>query len=165
MKKYTLPYFGELDLTNEDNVFIASASFDEKDFEIWIEFDSDEPSAELIKRIEQFLLQLPSHLEKVKHHLGQDLSKTSGFTASYISFFKETIEENGDTNNYVDENNANESIEQQLVKQLYLLRMCIYPDSNNFAVLDYTIDDSYTDELLVVYLTEKGELDGMSIES
>ena len=165
MKKYTLPYFGELDLSKDDYYFEADASINESNFTIDIDFEDEEPSEEALDRIKQFLLQLPSYLNKVKGYIDQEFSKSSGFVSDYISFFKEAIEENGDLDEYIDENNSDKSVEEQLLNQLYLLRIGIYSNGGVFAVLDYTIDDEYTDDLLVVYLTDKGELDGMTIES
>ncbi len=165
MNKSSLPYFGELDLSEGDYYFETDASIDKSSFMISIDFEDERPSDEVLSRIKQFLLQLPLHLDKTKTYINQEFGKSSGYVADYISFFKEAIEENEELENFVDKSNRTKSAEEQLLDQFYLLRIGIYSNGSVFAVLDYTIDDEYTDDLLVVYLTDKGELDGMSIES
>ena len=165
MKKYTLPYFGELDFSGGEDFYEVEATVGGLSLSLDIDFEGETPSPEALKHVEQFLLQLPISLDKAKACINQELGRTPGFVVDYVSFFKDAIEENGDVDDYIDKSNTDESIEQQLLNRLYLLRVGIYPSGGAFAILDYTIDEEYTDDLLVVYLSKNGEVEGTTIES
>lgn len=165
MEKYTLPYFGELSLNEGEDFFETEAVINSSNVNIDIDFEIEEPTREELDHVKQFLLQLPSYLEKAKAYISQEYHKVPSYVRDYISFFKGAIEENGDLDSYVDESNADKSVEEQLLSKFYLLRVGIYPNADTFAILDYTLDEEYTDDLLVIYLTDKGELNGMTIES
>ncbi|MDR0659952.1 MAG: DUF2004 domain-containing protein [Prevotellaceae bacterium] len=165
MKKYTLPYFGDIEPNEGDDFFETDTIVKENDLNLSIDFEGEYPTKESLDSVKQFLSQLPVCLEKARYYIDQEFSKVPSFVKDYISFFKETMEENGDIEAYVDENDSSKSIEERLLNRFYLLRISICPNGDTFAILDYTIDDEYTDDLLVVYLTDKGEPYGMTIES
>lgn len=165
MKKYNFPYFGDIDLNEEEDFFEVDASIGEVNFNIELDFEGEEPSVKSLDRVKQFLSQLPLHIDKSKLYINQEFDRVPGFVSDYISFFKESIEENGDVDTYIDENNPDKSTEEQLLDKFYLLRIGIYPNGDALAIFDYTIDDEYTDDLLVVYMTDEGELYGMTIEN
>ena len=160
----TLPYFGEID--TEDDFFDVDTEFNNKELCIEIDFGGEEPKKKQLKQVEQFLKQLPALDEKIKAAIVADYTINDfGFVREYIRFFYESLEGSGDYDDFVNKADTEKAPDEQLLAQLFVNHLAIYPNEDTYAVLDYIIDDEQTDDILVVYVTVDGKIDGFTIES
>lgn len=68
--------------------------------------------------------------------------------------------------NLVNFDNTTTEPEQQLLTKLKLVRVGLYPDSeDNFVTFDYSIGQDITNYLVVTNTDENGQLDYMTMES
>ena len=83
----------------------------------------------------------------------------------YVNFYIEGYDSQ-QLNDYLNDADQNLPIELRLLNATKLKRVGIYPDSPNFfTVLDYKVFDKYSDQILVVVLNEKGEIEKITVES
>jgi len=166
MKEYTLPYFGKLPTENLEEYYSVSIDFNGHEIQIDLNFEN--------KNTETF------QLDKVKSYL-ENIEKFNGLNKTYIS--DDYNDEEGDTVKFYIEHHLEEvgkdelsalinfddptlGPEQQLLKKIELVRVGLYPDSeDNFAILDYSIGENLTNYLVVINTDENGQLDYMTMES
>lgn len=119
-------------------------------------------------------------MDKVKSYL-ENIDKFNELNKTYIS--DDYNDEEGDTVKFYIEHHLEEvgkdelsalinfddptlGPEQQLLKKIELVRVGLYPDSeDNFAILDYSIGEDLTNYLVVINTDENGQLDYMTMES
>ncbi|MBV8328017.1 DUF2004 domain-containing protein [Chryseobacterium sp.] len=166
MKEYTLPHFGKLSTDNLEEYY--DVYIDVNGNRIQIDLNFENGSIDALK------------LDKVKNYL-DNIEKFDRFNKQYI--LEDYHDENGDTVKFYLEHHLEEfekdhfsslinfhdttiKPEQQLLTKLKLLRIGLYPDSEeNFAVSDYSIGEDFTNYLVVVNTDENGQLDYMAMES
>lgn len=159
----TLPYFGELDL--EDDFFEVDIELNEKELSISIDFEGETPKKKQLQEVEQFLKSLLDIDKRAKEAIIADYENNSGFVYDYIDSFYDSLEGSGDYDDFIDKTDTEKTPDEQLLAQLYVNNIGIYPNGNTYSVFDYIIDDEQTDDILVVYVTGDGEIDGFTIES
>lgn len=103
---------------------------------------------------------------KNKKYIEQDYKDEDADTVR--EYIDHHLDELGETeiSELIDTSNKKISQGDQLVKKLHLVRMGLYPDSEDqFAIFDYSIGPEITQYLVVLFIDEFGNLDYITMES
>lgn len=101
-----------------------------------------------------------------KTYILNDYNDEDGDTVkSYLEHHLEEVEKE-ELSNLINFDDKTIKPELQLLKNLKLVRVGIYPDhEDNFAIFDYSIGVEITNYLVVINTDEHGQLDYMAMES
>ncbi|MDQ3633063.1 MAG: DUF2004 domain-containing protein [Acidobacteriota bacterium] len=167
MTKYSLPYFAEIDLTALDDYYEVDIDLNGNTINIDINFENKSSDRNKFDTVRNFLDKINKFDQQNKSYIDNDFKKPS-VTLDYITFYFEELDQD-ELSDIVDFNNAIVAKERQLLNKLKLIRVGIYPDHNSecYGVFDYSIDidGEPCNELLVVKIDERGNLDHITWES
>jgi len=163
---YTLPFFGQLDLANLEEYYDVEIEFEGKTIEIDLNFEDTSIEAKRMDKAVKFIEAISEFDKKNKKYIEKDFKDEEGYTVrDYINHHLQDISRE-ELAGLVDFDNKSVSPEEQMLKQLRLVRMGLYPDNEDqFAIFDYSIGADYTNYLVVINTNEKGKLDYMTMES
>ncbi|MBT28570.1 MAG: hypothetical protein CMO01_02835 [Thalassobius sp.] len=166
MKYYELPYFGKVDLNKLEDAYDAEMELEEQEISLSIFFDSTSISEVVLGDLENFLQNIEESNNASLEYILNDFNSESSITKDFIKYFIENLED--EIADMIDFESTIKSPENQLLENLQLTNIAIYPESNSeFAVLDYAIEieDELSDDLLVVILDKSGKLIRITWES
>jgi hypothetical protein len=166
MAQYTLPHFGDIDLTNLDEYYDVDITFNDHDFQIDLNFENKTIDAQRLDKVKEFIEKIAELDAKNKVYIEEDYTDEEADTVkTYVQHHLEEIDREA-LAALVDFENKTIDPEKQLVKQLHLIRMGLYPDSEDqFAIFDYSIGAELTNYLVVINTDEEGNLEYMTMES
>lgn len=169
MTSYSLPYFGNIENDSVDEYYQVNARIGEREVQLDINFEEKTADETVMKKIEKFLESIEQIDRENQKHYRQDF-KRKGETAEYIEFYLEELTEE-ELAGLVDRKQNLKNQRMQLLNQLELIRVGMYPDEGQeigyFGVFDYSIkiEGEYCNQLLVVKTKDTGELDHITWES
>ncbi len=166
MKYYELPYFGKVDLNKLEDAYDAEMELEEQEISLSIFFDSTSISEVVLGDLENFLQNIEESNNASLEYILNNFNSESSITKDFIKYFIENLED--EIADMIDFESTIKSPENQLLENLQLTNIAIYPESNSeFAVLDYAIEieDELSDDLLVVILDKSGKLIRITWES
>jgi hypothetical protein len=163
---YQLPYFGEIAPSTLENYYDAEIDFNGHKIQLDLNFDNQSIDIKLLDIVKQFLENISLYDHKNKKYIKSDYEDDNGDTVrTYIEHHLEEIEKE-ELADIVDFSNKLKSPEIQLMETLHLVRLGLYPDSEDmFAIFDYSIEPELTPYLVVINTDSKGKLDYMTMES
>lgn len=166
MANYTLPHFGQLDLTNLDEFYNVNMEFNGQEIQIDLNFENKSINTKSLDMAKTFIENITDFDKKNKKYIEQDYADEDSDTVkTYVEHHLEEIDK-AELIGLVDFENKKMSPEQQLVKALRLVRLGLYPDSEDqFAIFDYSIGQELTQYLVVINTDQNGKLDYMTMES
>lgn len=166
MANYSLTHFGQIDLTNLEEYYDVNIDFDGQEIQIDLNFENKTIYSKRLDTIKQFIEKIADFDKKNKKYIEQDYSNEDCDTVkTYVEHHLEEIDK-AELSGLVDFDNKSISPEKQLMKALRLVRIGLYPDSEDqFAIFDYSIGRDLTDYLVVINTDEEGKLDYMTMES
>jgi hypothetical protein len=169
MTEYTLPHFGQINLTSLDEYYEVEIEFNGNEIKIDLNFENktiDQPKMDIVK---SFIENIDKFDKQNRICINNDYNDEEGdVVKEYITFHIEELDKE-ELSGLIDFENKTIEPEKQLLNNLKLVRVGLYPDgkygSSDFGVFDYTIGREISDELIVVNTNESGELDHLSWES
>ncbi len=166
MAKYILPHFEELDTENLEEYYEVEIPYNNDIIEIDLNFENKTTHTARLDLVKQFIDNIPNFDAQNKKHIQADYAdKDCDTVKDYIGYHLDELDRN-DLKQIVDFNLKTINPKLQLVKALHLVRVGLYPDSEDqFAIFDYSIDRNLTDHLVVIFTNEQGEMDYMTMES
>lgn len=166
MAQYTLPHFGQLDLTNLEEYYDVDITLNGHDFQIDLNFESKTIDATRLDKVKQFIENINEWDKKNKTYIERDYNDEEADTVkTYLEHHLEEIDQE-DLAPLVNFDDKSIDPEKQLLKQLHLVRMGLYPDSEEqFAIFDYSIGTELTNYLVVINTDEEGDLEYITMES
>lgn len=166
MSKFLLPHFGELDPKNLEEYYDVGVEFNGQEIQMDLNFENSSIDTKRLALVKQFIENLSTFDKRNKEYIEQDFADEDGDTVrSYIEHHLEEISKE-DFSALIDFNDNSASPEIQLKNALRMVRVGLYPDSEDqFAIFDYSIDPDLTQYLVVINTNEKGDLDYMTMES
>lgn len=166
MANYTLPHFGQLDLTNLDEFYNVNMEFNGQEIQIDLNFENKSIDTKSLDIAKKFILNIADFDKKNKKYIEKDYADEDSDTVkTYVEHHLEEVDK-AELTGLVDFENKKMSPEQQLVKALRLVRLGLYPDSEDqFAIFDYSIGQELTQYLVVINTDQNGKLDYMTMES
>jgi hypothetical protein len=161
-----MPLFGQLDPTNLDDYYDVDIDFDGHSIQIDLNFDNKTIDPSRLDMVNKFIDNIATFDKNNKKHIEQDYADDNCDTVNtYIEYL---INDNDkeDLAQFTSLENDTLNTGQQLIKAFKLVRLGLYPDSEKrFATFDYTIGRDLTDDLVVIFADQFGDMDYMTLES
>lgn len=166
MSSYTLPHFGQLDLSSLDEYYDTEIEFNGKEVDLDLNFEKKTTDPARLDMVKKFLENLPEFDSLNKKYINQDFEDEDGDTvAFYVEHHLENLDEDV-LGAIIDFENETVEPEKQFINALHLVRVGFYPDEESyFATFDYSIGRDLTNDLVVIHIKENGELEYMTMES
>ena len=166
MSMYTLPHFGQIDLTKLEECYDVTIEFNGGETEIDLNFEQKTIDTYRLDIVKGFLDNLSDFDKKNKEYINQDFADDNCDTVkTYVEFCIQELGEN-ELADVVDLTNKSIDPEVQLINALRLVRIGFFPDErNHFVTFDYSISRDLTDDLVVIFTDENGKMDYMTMES
>lgn len=166
MKEYTLPHFGQLSTENLEEYYTTNMDFNCNEVQVDLNFENKNIDPSQLKKVKNYLENIGKFDKLNKTYLHDDYNDKEGETVKfYVEHHLEEVEKE-ELSTLINFDDSATEPEQQLLKKLELVRVGLYPDSEDqFAILDYSIGRDITDYLVVINTDENGQLDYMAMES
>jgi hypothetical protein len=164
MSTYNLPPFGDLETEALDSYYDVDIDFEGRTIQLDLNFEEDTIETKRLDMVKDFIARLSEFNKKNLVSIHEDFD--DGDTVKeYIEHHLEELTKE-DLAALIDNNNKKVSQDLQLLGRLQLVRVGLYPGSDEqFATFDYSIGQELTNYLVVLFTNEKGELDYMTMES
>lgn len=166
MAVYTLPHFEPINIEALDEYYDTEITFNDKTIQVDLNFENKSIAPEKMDLIKNFLAQLQQLDQQNKTYIANDYEDEEGDTVRpYIEHHLEEIGRD-ELSAFIDFDNANLTPEQQCMNQLHLIRLGLYPDSEDyFATFDYSLGSDLTNYLVVINIDADGQLQHLTMES
>lgn len=166
MKEYTLPHFGNLATENLEEYYTVNIEFDGDEIEIDLNFENKTFDTITMDKVKNFIENIEKYNKLNKTYILNDYNDEDGDTVkSYLEHHLDEVEKE-ELSNLINFDDKTIEPELQLLKNLKLVRVGLYPDNeDNFAIFDYSIGVEITNYLVVINTDEHGQLDYMTMES
>lgn len=166
MAKIKLPHFGQLDSDHLEDYYDVVIDYNNRELQIDLNFESSLIDAAKLEIARKFIEQFADFDFRNKKYIEADFKNPNGEAVeTYIIHHLENLDQD-DLDELVDFSNKRIPKEEQLMAKLHLVRLGIYPDSNDqFAVFDYSIGAEITQYILALVIDEFGNLNFISMES
>lgn len=166
MKKYTLPYFGEIDVSGEAEAYDAEAVLNGKSISLDLNFEQKiEIEVAKLAIVKKILENIKKYDEVNKNYINTDFQDVEGEVNIYIQHHLEELDKE-DLSALIDFTDKKVSTEKQLLSKLELVRIGFeLEDEDYFITFDYSIDEEITNHLIVINLNSNFELSSIGMES
>lgn len=166
MSSFKLPHFGFIDPAALKEYYDVEIPFNDTKIQIDLNFNSKSIDPARLETVKQFIENIRIHDLNNKKHINADYHDEDGNTVKF--YLEHHLEELGkdELAELIDLGSKSSEHEKQLLKKLHLVRVGLYPDSEDqFAIFDYSIGQEITNYLVVIFTDENGNLDYMTMES
>jgi hypothetical protein len=166
MADFTMPYFGQLNLESLQEYYSTEFDFNNTIIEIDLNFESKSVDLETMTAAKAIIEKLPELDQQNKVYINRDYNDEDGDSARFYLDFH--LEEIGTQKlaALLGLNSEAEELEKLLLANLHLVRVGLYPNSEEiFAVFDYSLGRKLTNYIIVVNLDRESELDYITVES
>lgn len=166
MANYLLPHFGELDPENLEEYYDVAIDFNGQETQIDLNFENNNIDPKRLEVVKQFIENISEFDKKNKKYIELDYADEDADTIkTYVEHHLEEIGKD-ELAGLIDFDDKTTSPKIQLMNRLQLVRVGLYPDSEDqFAIFDYSIGQDLTQYLVVINTNENGDLDYMTMES
>ncbi|MES2515361.1 MAG: DUF2004 domain-containing protein [Bacteroidota bacterium] len=166
MTKIMLPHIGEIDSLSLKDYYSVDVDFNGNNVSIDVNFEQETIEPAKLTAVKRVLENIGSYDAKNRKYILDDYNDEEGDNVkSYLQHHLEEFDE--DTlSSLMDFDITEISHEEQLLKQLHLIRIGFYPDGDDhFITFDYSLNPDITNYLVVILTDENGELNYMTLES
>lgn len=166
MSESTLPYFGKLQTDNLDEYYNVEIEFDGNTIQIDLNFENKTLEEARLNKVKSFIQNIEKFDKLNKTYILNDYNDEDGDTVKfYLEHHLEEVDKDK-LSTIINFEDTTIEPENQLLTQLKLVRLGLYPDSEEtFAIFDYSIGSEITNYLVVINTDQNGQLDYMSMES
>ena len=166
MTEYTLPHFGQLATENLEEYYDVDIVFNGNKIQIDLNFENKAIDIATMDKVKNFIENIEKFDILNKNYILDDYNDEEGDTVKF--YLEDHLEEIGkdELSTIINFDDTTIELEQQLLAKLKLVRVGLYPESeDNFAVFDYSIGQDITNYLVVINTDENGQLEYMTMES
>lgn len=166
MANIKLPHFGTLDAGSLDEYYDVDIDFNGMEVQIDLNFENRSIDIKRLETAKQFIENIRIHDLNNKKYIENDFNSKDGDTVLF--YLENHLDELGtdDLEQLIGRDIRSADQPRLLLKKLHLVRVGLYPDSEDqFAVFDYSLGRELTNYLVVVNTDENGNLDYMTMES
>lgn len=165
MTNYTLPYFGKFDADSLEEYYNVDIDFNGNQCQIDLNFENTKIDTSRLDLVKSFIENLEQIDKQNKVYIDQDFNdKDADTVKTYLEHHLEEVDEE-ELAELIDTNDKTKEPIKQLMDKLHLVRVGLYPDSEDqFAIFDYSIGQEITQYLVVININKNGELDYMTME-
>ena len=166
MANIKLPHFGILDSESLDEYYDVDIDFNNGSVQIDLNFNDGKIDIKRLAIASHFIENIRIHDLNNKKYIENDFTDEDADTVqTYITHHLEELATD-DLNGLIGADAKTADQPKLLVKKLQLVRVGLYPDSpTEFAIFDYSIGQELTNDLVVIFTDENGNLDYMTMES
>lgn len=161
-----IPHFGRLDPSSLAEYYDVEIDFNQRRIQLDLNFDNKLVEPESWDKIKNFIENIRIYDLNNKAYINNDYNDEEGDTVK--TYLQHHLEELGkeELSGLIDMNSKSTGHEKQLLKKLQLVRVGIYPDSEDqFAVFDYSLGREITNYLVVIATDHNGNLEYITMES
>lgn len=162
---YTLPYIGEVPLLKPTpfDIYLRDVAVGTQQLHMLVEFTHQKYDTLLLDKLAVFLGQLPHTMQVLHGELTADLA-AGGNTHAYLEHHLSELPPDHLANLL---HNADTTLPptQQLLSALHPYQLTLRPQSNTFAVLDYTLGTQMTNYVIAINLNEQSNVMSIEMES
>ena len=161
-----LPHFGIIDEASLDEYYDTAIDLNGRQINVDLNFDNKTIDIKRLEIVKHFIENIRIHDLNNKKHIQNDFDDIAGDTVrSYIVNHLEDLATD-ELEELIGSNTKTSDQPKLLLKQLQLVRVGLYPDSETqFATFDYSLGKTLTDYLVVIVTDENGNLDYITMES
>ena len=166
MTEYTLPHFGQLATENLEEYYDVDIVFNGNEIQIDLNFENKVIDITTMDKVKNFIENIEKFDNLNKTYILDDYNDEEGDTVKF--YLEDHLEEIGkdELSTLINFDDTTIELEQQLLAKLKLVRVGLYPESeDNFAIFDYSIGQDITNYLVVINTDENGQLEYMTMES
>jgi hypothetical protein len=166
MASIKLPHFGTLDSESLEEYSDVDIEFNGSEVQIDLNFENDSIAIERLELTKRFIENLRIHDLNNKKYIINDLNDAGSDNVRF--YLQHHLEElaTDDLADLIGDDVKTEDKAKLLMNKLHLVRVGLYPDSEDqFAIFDYSIGKELTNYLVVINTDENGNLDYMTVES
>jgi Protein of unknown function (DUF2004) len=166
MANFNLPHFGPLDPNELEQYAAVEIIFNSREIQIDLNFENKTIDPKQLETVRHFIDNIRIFDINNKVFIANDYKDKDGDTVKF--YLQHHLEDLGTVELAALLPASSKKIDHEklLLQKLHLVRVGIYPDSDNqFAVFDYSIGQDITNYLVVLFTDENGNLDYMTMES
>ena len=165
MPDFMLPSFGRLDPNSLEEYYEAALTFNNRQIQLDLNFEKIKIEPARLEMVNHFIENIRIYDLNNKGYLNEDYMANGDAVQPYLQHHLEELGKE-ELSELIDVSGKSSEHEKQLLKKLQLIRVGIYPDNATiFAAFDYSIGKDITDQMLVIFTDENGNLDNIAIES
>ena len=166
MATIKLPYFENIDSESLNEYYDVDIDFNNSEVQVDLNFENSSIDIKRLEVAKQFIDNIRIHDLNNKKYIQKDFDDKNGDTVKF--YIENHLEElaSDDLDNLIGTNSKSADKPGRLLNKLHLVRVGLYPDSEDqFAIFDYSIGKELTNYLVVINTDENGNLDYMTMES
>lgn len=166
MANFKLPHFGILDTQSLEEYYDVDIDFNGTAIQLDLNFGTKTIDPKKLETVQHFIDNIRIYDLNNKGYIANDYNNEDGETVKF--YLQHHIEELGteELAALIEPGTKSADYEKQLLKKLHLVRVGIYPEGEDqFAIFDYSLGREITDQLVVIFTDENGNLDYMTMES
>jgi hypothetical protein len=166
MAEYELPHFGQIPIGDLEEYYDVEIDFKGSEIQIDLNFEDKTIETSKLDSVKKIITNLERFNILNQTYIKNDYDDNEGDTVkTYLEHHIEEIDKE-ELSTLIDFDNIAIEADKQLLAKLKLVRVGIYPDSEDiFATFDYSIGQEITDHLVVINTDKDGKLNYMTIES
>lgn len=159
-----LPFFNELDSDLLADYYEADIDLGLKKLFLDLNFHETSIESDRLLILKNYLDNLTGIIDIAENEIRNDFNNGEE-VKEFLTFHIEELDQN-ELADLLKEADQNLSIEQQILSTLKLKRIGFYPDEEeNFAVLDFTLNEDLSQYILVVNMTDNKAVNYITMES
>jgi hypothetical protein len=166
MATYSLLHFGPLDSDDLEQYYDTEIPFGGRIIQVDLNFENKSIDIKKLETAKHFIENIRIYDINNKRHIASDYNAANGDTVKF--YLQHHLKELGTAELAALLPRGSKSVDHEklLLQKLQLTRVGIYPDNaEKFAVFDYTIGIDVTNDVVVIFTDESGNMDYMTIES
>jgi hypothetical protein len=167
MPQFILPTGGKLNFpSNKDGYWEFSLKFSDRELEVDVNVENGGMTETLFEKVKGFIANANRFDIVARLAIRANFTENlDGASRLYLSHHADELNDE-ERAQYFGSRDANKLGVEQLLKSIHLMRIGLYPDSEDYvAVFDYTIDEDATDYVLAVQFDEAGAVQDISMDS
>lgn len=166
MSTTILSMMNTLDPNNLDDYHDLKFDLAGRNITVDLNFEKQTIDPTRLEMVKDFLTKLVAIDKLNKDRIRQDYDdETCDTVKIYLQYFMEDNEEE-DLKQFASLSDDTHKVEQQLLDKFNLVRVVLYPDDDShFASFDYTISETLTGDLVVIFTDAAGNMDYVTLES
>ncbi|MDB5202361.1 MAG: hypothetical protein JWQ27_1770 [Ferruginibacter sp.] len=161
-----LPHFGAIDTDALDEYYDAVIEFNGHELQLDLNFETKAIDASRLETMKRFIENIRIYDGNNKGYIQKDYADDDGDTVKpYLQHHLDELAED-DLEDLLLPGSKLETHEKQLLTKLHLIRVGLYPQSEDmFASFDYSLGAELTNYVIVIDTDENGNLNYMTMES
>lgn len=159
-----LPFFNELDSDNLTDYYEVDVDIEQNKVQLDVNFEEKTINPDKLLILKSYLDSPQAIINIAKEAIINNFANGED-VKEFLTFHIEELEQS-DLDNLLRDTDKTLSLEEQILSVLKLRRIGFYPyDNDEFAILDFVLDEEISQYILVVKLNNNKTVDNITMES